>query len=107
MESQLEKDFNKYLKELNRELICSRKTKKIFIDNFKSRVNEYTEENKNCTIEDIIKNFGTQKEIANGFVGKSLDVLEQNRISRILTFVSSLLVLHLIIILVLHTISQL
>ena len=65
--STLQLELNDYFKKIKKNLICSKSIKKIFIHDFKNRVDEYVDENPDVSIEDIISTFGTPNDIIKGF----------------------------------------
>lgn len=60
----LEKEIKRYLSEVKKNLICSRKTKKPILSSVSSSVYDYIEENNVQDIESIYTHFGTPLEIA-------------------------------------------
>ena len=78
----INKKFNavckKYYKEIKGELTCSSNMKLALIKDLKDHIASYRSENPNCTIEAIVNNFGTPKEIASSFESRSdLDRLKK------------------------------
>lgn len=65
--NQINKDINKYLKRIKKELTCSSNLKYAFIHDYKEQINDYINENDNVIIGDIIDHFGNAKEIADSF----------------------------------------
>lgn len=63
----LEFELNDYLKDIKRNMICSNSIKKLFIKDFKNRIDEYLDENPNTSIDDIINNFGNPEDIVRSF----------------------------------------
>ena len=63
----LEFELNDYLKDIKRNMICSNSIKKLFIKDFKNRIDEFIDENPNTSIDDIINNFGNPEDIVRSF----------------------------------------
>ena len=64
MTKNLSKELKKYYHEIGKSLSCSNKEKQKIIDSIKSSVECYVFDNPNSTFEDIIKHFGSPKNIA-------------------------------------------
>ena len=64
MTNNLSKELKKYYCEVGKFLSCSNKEKKNIIGSIKSSVECYVFDNPNSTFEDIIKHFGSPKDIA-------------------------------------------
>jgi len=60
-------EIDRYIKEISDNLICSSKTKKRFLKEFRCNVNEYVQTNRVQQFDDVIKHFGTPSEIAKEF----------------------------------------
>lgn len=69
MNQQLNKDIKNYCNAIKRSLNCSKSMKHAFISEFKNRIYEFADEQKdeNVTIQDIENHFGKPKEIAQAF----------------------------------------
>lgn len=65
--SSLELQLNDYYKSIKKNMMCSNNVKKVFIKDFKNRVDEYVLDNPNTTIEDVVINFGSPKDIVKSF----------------------------------------
>ncbi len=82
----MNKHLKAYYKEISSLMVCEGKLKKAFIKELKSAVNEYTELNPTCTIEDISAVFGTPEEIAFSFIenGSFTKVKKQLDVKRVI-----------------------
>ncbi len=60
-------EIDRYIKEISDNLVCSSKTKKRFLKEFRRDVNEYIQTNRVQKFDDVIKRFGTPSEIAKEF----------------------------------------
>ncbi len=71
MDKQLQRETKQYIKNVKSLMFCDRKTKKTFASSFDDDVWGFIEENKITSIDDVIAEFGTVDEIAQGFLEKS------------------------------------
>ena len=67
MTNNLSKELKKYYHEIGKSLSCSNKEKKKIIGSIKSSVECYLSENPDSNIDDIIKKFGSAKDIADEY----------------------------------------
>lgn len=61
-------EIDRYIKEISNNLVCSSKTKKRFLKEFRYDVNEYIQTNRVQQFDDVIKHFGTPQKIAEEFI---------------------------------------
>lgn len=61
-------DIDRYIKAISDNLVCSSKTKKRFLKEFRCDVNEYVQTNRVQQFDDVIKHFGTPHKIAEEFI---------------------------------------
>ncbi len=61
-------EIDRYIKEISNNLVCSSKTKKRFLKEFRCDVNEYIQTNRVKQFDDVIKHFGTPHKIAEEFI---------------------------------------
>lgn len=61
-------EIDRYIKAISDNLVCSSKTKKRFLKEFRCDVNEYIQTNRVQQFDDVIKQFGTPEKIAEGFI---------------------------------------
>lgn len=67
MNKNLKKEINKYIREINSNIICDYKTRKKYIGDIKASVYDYIEENNVTGADEIYKHFGTPQEISKAF----------------------------------------
>ena len=67
MTKNLSKELKKYYHEISKLLYCSNKEKKNIIGSIKSSVECYLYENPDSNIDDIIKKFGSAKDVADEY----------------------------------------
>ncbi len=63
----MKKEINKYIREINSNIICDYKTRKKYIGDIKASVYDYIEENNVTGADEIYKHFGTPQEISKAF----------------------------------------
>ena len=75
--------INTYLKELSKQLCCSEKEKKEILSSLKNRLSEFESEYPTALkYEDIVKQFGSSKEVANSFLGEYSSTQLHNLVKR-------------------------
>lgn len=67
MNKNLKKEINKYIREINSNIICDYKTRKKYIGDIKASVYDYIEENNVTGADEIYKHFRTPQEISKAF----------------------------------------
>ena len=68
MKTNIEKEINKYLKAIKKELPFSHKEKKKFFSSFQNDVWEFYHNNTDITIDDIYNEFGSTEDLIHSFV---------------------------------------
>ena len=81
MKKELKRNCKKYFKEIKKELTCSSNMRLALISELKKEVNYYIDQNVNCTIDNIIDNFGSAIEISSSFETRS-DLEKLKKIAR-------------------------
>ena len=71
MKKELKRDCKKYFKEIKKELTCSSNMRLALISELKKEITYYIDQNVDCTINNIIDNFGTAIEISSSFETRS------------------------------------
>lgn len=90
-----------YYKEINNNLCCPNRIKRVFIKEFKNRISEFIEDNPNCSMDDIIENFGTTNDIVSGFSNNENYFKEKAKKNLIIAVTISIIATVVIIVLVL------
>lgn len=67
MNKSLKKEIKKYLREVNRNIICDFKTRRKYIGDLKASVYDYIDETNSESIVEVYSHFGTPQEIAKAF----------------------------------------
>ena len=89
------KDINVFLSEINKNLVCSKKQKKLILTDIKESILDFAEEHNTDNIEDVYAHFGTAQEIAKQFLSET----EPKKISKIICIRKVLIVTAAIIVL--------
>ena len=74
-------EIDRYIKAISDNLVCSSKTKKRFLKEFRCDVNEYIQTNRVQQFDDVIKQFGTPEKIAEGLLHQKILRLFKKRLS--------------------------
>lgn len=61
------KELDNFIRETDKHLLCSKKTKRKFLSELKNDAYDYAESNKVLNLDDIYNHFGKPEEIAKGF----------------------------------------
>ena len=95
-------EIDRYIKAISDNLVCSSKTKKRFLKEFRCDVNEYIQTNRVQQFDDVIKQFGTPEKIAEGFITpENLKVIQKAiNFKKTIIIFSSIVLLSFIIYLV-------
>lgn len=75
------KAIDQYLNAIRRKIVCSRKTKKLFIEDLTYSIMNYMEENGELSFTDISERFGQVSEVSSQFMD-SLDPMEIKKIQK-------------------------
>ena len=97
------KEINNYYNDIYINLPCSHRIKKVFMKSFKSRVNEFIEDNPNVTISDLKDNFGETKEIIDG----QIDYYKKLAKKRLIVIITIIIISAIIIGVLIYTIIYL
>lgn len=68
MNKTIQDELKKYYKEIEDNLLCDRKQKKVFLTDIKSDIEDFLSANESPSIDGIIANFGTPTQIAESFL---------------------------------------
>lgn len=63
-----ERERKQYLKEIQKQLVCSGKQRKQFLDAFSDNMDEYLKDNPDASLSDLQEAMGTPQEIAENFL---------------------------------------
>ena len=63
-----ERERKQYLKEIQKQLVCSGKQRKQFLDDFSDNMDEYLKDNPDASLSDLQEAMGTPQEIAENFL---------------------------------------
>lgn len=69
--NRINKDIEKYLEEIKKNLVCSAAQKKTVINDLRNSIYDYVDETKATDIEDIYSHFGQPEDIAEQFVSET------------------------------------
>lgn len=100
------KEINNYYNDIYINLPCSHRIKKVFMKSFKSRVNEFIEDNPNVTISDLKDNFGETKEIIDSFEGQ-IDYYKKLAKKRLIVIIAIIIIAAIVIGVLIYTIFEL
>lgn len=89
------KDINVFLSEISKNLVCSKKQKKLILTDIKESVLDFAEEHNTNNMDDVYAHFGTAQEIAKQFLSET----EPKKISKIICIRKVLIVTAAIIVL--------
>ncbi|MCC8073110.1 MAG: hypothetical protein LIO62_03165 [Clostridiales bacterium] len=95
-DKQLNKEINKYIKEVKSFLICDLKTQKKFINDLKNRIYEHIDSGDINNAEDIYNQIGEPRKIVQGF----FDYTDTRKIKRRMTLVKFIIIAVLIALLI-------
>lgn len=77
----MDKKLNRYYREIEKHLPCSRAEKKKFLRSFQTDVESYLESNSGCTAESVFRQFGGPEKIAEEYVSS----VDQSIVQKYLT----------------------
>ena len=69
--NRINKDIEKYLEEIKKNLVCSAAQRKTVINDLRNSIYDYVDETKATDIEDIYSHFGQPEDIAEQFVSET------------------------------------
>lgn len=89
------KDINVFLSEINKNLVCSKKQKKLILTDIKESILDFAEEHNTNNIDDVYAHFGTAQEIAKQVLSEA----EPKKISKIICIRKILIITAAVIVL--------
>ena len=75
------KEIKRYLKDIDRLLLCPRKQKKSFLNSYSDNIDEYLKNNPTADFSMLERDMGTPQEIADGFLQNESTLRLKNRMA--------------------------
>ena len=91
--------INKYLKDVNRSLTCPKAEKEFYIDKIRNGILVFIDENPDATIEDILREIGDPKTVANDLLETATSETPE-KIRKRMTFRKIILIAAIIIVVI-------